>query len=511
MNLLTDQWVPVRPLPMGVPEKISLQRLLCGDGIWELCLPRDDMELAALQLLVCLVQTLFTPADTQTLKQRIADLLPKDEFREGCEPLKNWFCVDHPDCPFMQIRGVKAKETTQMDKVLAGLTGATNSCFVNQPGLGECLCPGCAAIALFNQASCVPSFGGGFKAGLRGGAPITTLAQGKHLRQTIWLNVLCKERLVYDISWFSDTIHQKPTWVEPIKAGEKIAAERIGLMRGLLWQPAHIELLLSTGKCICSCCGFQTEKAYKGFKKAKFNFSVNGMWPHPHTPRLSFKKKGQIEEKFAAFKTSAPSWTQLSRFVVQQQVNDSNKEGQQPAAVIRQVKFIFGGKAQRLSLLVGGYRNKQASILERRHEVFTLNHGWDRHTEEIKQLVKLGVGYGDALNKAIYVFVKGIKDLKVKGAGVKLQQIAERRYYRRTESIVLDVLAQIDFENAALELIRMGDKLTGIVKDLFEELIRPYLNDPELVRTMAVARRTLNKHLRALQPQQDGGDKNETT
>lgn len=510
MNLLTEQWIPVRPLPMGVPEKISLQRLLCGeDGIWEVCLPRDDMELAALQLLVCLAQTLFIPADAQTLKQRIAGRLPKDEFRAGCEPLKNWFWVDHPDHPFMQIRGVKAKEPTQMDKLLAGLTGATNSCFVNQPGLGECLCPGCAAIALFNQASCVPNFGGGFKAGLRGGAPITTLVQGKHLRQTIWLNVLCKERLVYDISWYADTMHQKPTWVEPIKAGEKIAAGRIGLMRGLLWQPAHIELVPPTEKGVCSCCGCQTEEAYRGFKKAKFNFSVNGIWPHPHTPRISSTKNGQIEEKFAAFKTTAPSWTQLSRFVVQQQINDSNKEGQQPAAVIRQVQFLFGGKAQRLSLLVGGYRNKQASILERRHEVFTLNHGWDRHAAEIKQLVKLGLGYRDALYKALYVFVKGIKDLK--GAGVKLQQIAERSYYRRSESTILDALAQIHFENAAPELIRMGDELTGIVKDLFEELVRPYLNDPELVRTMAVARRTLNKHLRALKPQEDGGDENETT
>ncbi len=305
-------------------------------------------------------------------------------------------------------------------------------------------------------------------------------------------------------------MHQKPIWVEPIKAGEEIPVERIGLMRGLLWQPAHVELLPSTEKGICSCCGCQTEEAYRGFKQAKFSITANGVWPHPHAPRISITRNGQIEEKFAAFKTSVPSWTQLSRFVVQQQLDDSNREGQQPAAVIRQVKFLFGGKAERLSLLVGGYRNKQASILERRHEVFTLNHGWDRHTVEIKQLVKLGVGYRDALDKALYVFVKGIKDL-LKGAGVRLQQIGERSYYRRSESTVLDALAQIDFENAAPELIRMGDELIGIVRDLFEELTKPYLNDPELVRTMAVARRTLNKHLRALKPQQDGGDENETT
>lgn len=59
--------------------------------------------------------------------------------------------------------GVKATEPTGMDKLLAGLTGATNCAFVNEPGLADALCGGCTAIALFNQANNAPSFGGGFK------------------------------------------------------------------------------------------------------------------------------------------------------------------------------------------------------------------------------------------------------------------------------------------------------------------------------------------------------------
>ncbi len=35
MNLLKDDWIPVRPLQSGSPEKISLQRLLCGEERWE--------------------------------------------------------------------------------------------------------------------------------------------------------------------------------------------------------------------------------------------------------------------------------------------------------------------------------------------------------------------------------------------------------------------------------------------------------------------------------------------
>jgi len=212
MNLLIDQWIPVRPLESGGAVKISLRELLCGDGAWVLCLPRDDMELAAMQLLICITQAIFTPKDGKELMTRIARPITVEEYESSIRSFADWFCVDHPKQPFMQVRGVKADKPTPMDKLLAGVTGATNSCFVNQAGLADGLCGGCAAIVLFNQASCAPSFGGGFKAGLRGSAPITTLAQGDHLRRTVWLNLLHDEELVSNFPWHRDTAQQKPTW-----------------------------------------------------------------------------------------------------------------------------------------------------------------------------------------------------------------------------------------------------------------------------------------------------------
>lgn len=264
MNLLTDQWIPIRPLTGGRAEKISLQDLLCEEKRWELCLPRDDMELAALQLLICTTQALFTPKDTEELKRHIAKPIASEIYNASAKKFSFWFQLDHPTTPFMQVRGVQAKEVTPMDKLLAGLTGATNSCFVNQAGLAGGLCGGCAAIALFNQASCAPSFGGGFKAGLRGSSPITTLIQGDHLRRTVWLNILNGDELSRTLlSWHGDSAtSQKPTWVEPIKGGETIPAQRIGLIRGLFWQPAHIELLPPVAAKLCSSCGCRTDSAY---------------------------------------------------------------------------------------------------------------------------------------------------------------------------------------------------------------------------------------------------------
>jgi CRISPR system Cascade subunit CasA len=510
MNLLIDQWIPVRPLEGVEQLRIALRELLCGDGKWELSLPRDDMELAALQLVICLTQVILMPKDAAELRGRIAKPLRAEDYDAAIgPPFHEWFQLDHPKYPFMQVRGVGAKDLTPMDKLMAGVTGATNSCFVNQQGLAERLCHGCAAIALFNQATCAPSFGGGFKAGLRGSAPVTTLIQGDHLRRTVWLNVLSRESVAQTIPWHRTTTLQQPTWLEPIEAGEIVPAQHIGFARGLFWQPAHIELTAPVPAQSCSCCGGRVDKVFESFNKAKFVYTVVGTWPHPHSPRITTSKKGQSGERFIAFTISSPSWTQLSRFVVQQEFDDASKvEGQQPAAVIDQTRRLYGNDSRKLHLLVGGYRNNKASILARRHDVFTLNHGWDRNGQVIHHLVTSGRGYRDALYKALYVFVNGVRDIK--GAGVKVNQSAEAQFYRRSEPIVEHALARIDFENPGPELSQMRKALRSAAEELFDESVRPYLNDPELIRTLAVARRTLWKRLNSLDPRQNKGEKNGT-
>lgn len=523
MNLLKDEWIPVRPLQSGSSEKISMRRLLCGEEKWEVCLPRDDMELATIQLLICLAQTLFMPKTINELKQRIAKPMTGKDYEEAIKPpYADWFQLDNPKYPFMQVYGVMAKKITQIDKLMAGLSGSENCCFVNEPGLATQLCGGCAAIALFNQAACCPSFGGGneggFKPGLRGSSPITTLVQGPHLRQTVWLNVLCEDNLTLALSWHQETRVQKPTWVVPIKAGEAIAAERIGLMRGLFWQPAHVQLLPPKVDGQCSCCGFQAKETYDGFNKAQFGYKIAGIWPHPHSARVFDIEAKKVEkqplreyrmtEKFISFRDRTPSWTHLGRFVVQQFTTDAKTPGQQPAPVIQQAPLI-DERAKNLHILFGGYRNNQAKILERRHEVFTLNHGWDKCTNVIKDLVKMGLGYKDALGEALKVFVNGTK--KVKGAGVKLHQVAEGQFYRQSEPTVLNSLARIDFNNPTTELTLMRKELRLIVEALFAETVRPYMHDPELIHAMAEAKKKLRTELKKLEPQQDKGGNNGAT
>jgi CRISPR system Cascade subunit CasA len=79
------------------------------------------------------------------------------------------------------------------------------------------------------------------------------------------------------------------------------------------------------------------------------------------------------------------------------------------------------------------------------------------------------------------------------------------QFYRRTEDLILDTLARLDFTNPAPQISALGERLHVEVVGLFEESVRPYLNDPNLIHTMAVSRQTLRKRLRELKPQQEGG------
>ncbi|WP_026600470.1 type I-E CRISPR-associated protein Cse1/CasA [Methylomonas sp. 11b] len=491
-NLLSSNWVPIQH--QGRYQKIGLQQLLCGEVDGELCLPRDDMELACLQLLCAITQVLFTPKDKKELGRFVQQPLTSESYAEACKDKLDWFDLNHPQTPFMQIRGVNAKEPTCMDKLLAGVADGTNKAFVNPPGLGDALCGGCAAIALFNVANNAPSMGGGFKGSLRGSTPITVLIKGKNLRQTLWLNVLTAESAESAMPWYQETKGQRPNYIDTIKAEQKIPASSIGLNRGLLWQPAHFELLPVEDMATCSCCGCE-EPVYQGFKKAKFNYSVEGVWPHPLSSRIFAVKKGEKEEKFPSFTTTAPTWTHLSKLVVDQL---DDKQGQQAAPVLQQARTFMA--ADKIQLIVGGYRNNQATVLERRHELFSLAHGWAEHGLVIHKIIEGGLAYKTALRKALYLFAVGVKD-KVHGSGVNLCDPVEANYYQQTENLLHQTFAGVNFAEPDSTLQVLNRKLRAAALDLFEQATEPYRQEPKMLKALALARRSLHKSLNELEPQ----------
>jgi len=498
MNLLTDAWIPIQH--QSNYQKISLQQLLCVEQTGELCLPRDDMELACLQLLCAITQVLFIPKDKKALIQLLKEPITSEAYANACAGKMDWFDLNHTETPFMQIRGVKSTQPTPMDKLLAGVADGTNKAFVNPQGLADALCSGCVVIALFNAANNCPSMGGGFKGSLRGSTPITLLIKGRTLRETIWLNVLTEDTAESVMPWYLETKDQFPNYLDKIKADAKIPASRIGLNRGLLWQPAYFELLPSQASANCSCCGCY-EPVYNGFNKAKFNYTVEGVWPHPLSSRTFAIKKGEREEKFPSFTTNAPTWTHMSRLVVDQL---DDKGGHQAAPVIQQARKVFR-ETDKIQLIVGGYRNKQATILERRHELFSLAQDWMEHGEVIHFVINVGMEYKKALRTALWIFAEGkkTKQGKINGSGVNIYDSAENMFYQQTEGLIHLTLASINFKTPENDYKKLNEQLKQIVIDLFNQVTDPYRQEPKMLKILAAARHSLNDFLTAQNLQGD--------
>ena len=500
MDLMTAKWIPARAHHgTGAFCLLPLEELLCAPGDWQISLPRDDLELAAIQLLVSMVQVMFLPEDKAQLRVRATTPLKPEELAEAIQPFADWFGLDHPTQPFMQTRGVKSAEDTPIQKLLIGLPEGNNHAFFNEVGEVARLGAPVAAIALFNQAVNSPSFGGGFKGGLRGGAPITTLVSGPDLRTTLWRNVVTLENIrAYLPGYQPDFTQDRPTWVEPICEKQTIHAHNIGLARGLFWQPAHVELVRSAADAACGVLGGEPGAVYAGFRKEKFNFTVEGVWPHPHGARVMQKKAGVLEEKFASFTTTAPAWTHLAAFVVPQPLAGDAAEGSTPAAPVATASENFPG--QRLHLLVGGYRTKQASVLERRHEFFNLAEGWEADgRDRVKRLVELGLDAKKALRGRLYYAVQGDAKKGMKGLGVAIHETGDKLFYAQSEALFHDALReQLTFKEWKAAKFAFTDRITEICKSIYDDLTAPYAHKPELMPIIAWARRSLGSELAKL-------------
>lgn len=493
MNLLKDQWVPVRK---GADfRQISYKELLCTEQPdLQVAIPRDDLELACIQMLSAMTQVIFLPGDKKELRARIRTPLTGQEYDEGIEKYKEWFDLDHPKWPFMQVKGVNG-EWTSIQKLMIGMPEITSKsgsahAFFNDPTEVCALSPGITAIALFNQASNSPSFGGGFKGSLRGAGPISTMVMGQNLRNTVWVNVLPIEKVKDIITWYDETKeNDKPVWVEPIPNG-KIQPHSIGLLRGLFWQPAHVELIKVDKPQSCDLSGGDALECYVGFRKKRYAFDLEGLWPHPYSPR-QYEADGSV--KYLAFKGDFPAWTQMSEFLFS---NDAvGQAGYSSAAVVAQ------HSDSSINLLVGGYKvEKGASIVYRRHELYSLPAGWhDDFKDRIKETIDICLEAGKILSdKVLYPVTKGNKDAGLKGIGVPVKSQSQPLFYQFTEPLIHRMLQDISLKEFAKAKNVFLEDLSQICFDIFDHVTHPYTHKPELIGTVAIGRNKLERLLNKL-------------
>ena len=231
-SLLTTPWLPVR-YKDGTTGKLAPVDL-ADENVVDIAAPRADLQGAAWQFLLGLLQTSFAPKDHRRWDDIWEDGLESEKLREALLSLEHAFQFG-PDSPsFMQDFEALTGDKVQVASLLPEIPGAQTTKFNKdhfiKRGVTEYLCPHCSALALFSLQLNAPSGGKGYRTGLRGGGPMTTLIelqeyQGNQqtpLWRKLWLNVMPQDEADLPLpKKFDDLVFP---WLGPTRTSELAGA-----------------------------------------------------------------------------------------------------------------------------------------------------------------------------------------------------------------------------------------------------------------------------------------------
>ncbi len=298
MNLINDRWIAVRRAD-GTAEPIAPWQLtedLAQNPILAVASPRPDFDGALTQFLIGLLQTTCTPkTESDWWDWREKPPAP-EELRSKFETVAHAFELDGEKA-FMQ--DASPSELTSPPLGIAALlmeapgeqTTEQNKDHFVKRGKVEQLCSDCTAAALFALQTNAPSGGQGYRTGLRGGGPLTTVILGRSLWETCWLNVL------EEVHYFAGFDHGRNAnadrfpWLAKTRSSEArppAGTTTTGDMHPdqQFWaMPRRIRLMHDNLKAPipCDLCGAQGQHVYRCFSTRNYGVNYEG-FEHPLSP-----------------------------------------------------------------------------------------------------------------------------------------------------------------------------------------------------------------------------------
>ena len=178
ISLISEQWIPVRDRK-GVVRKISPLEIL-DEEIVDIAAERADFQTALWQFLIGLIQTTLAPEDEDAWFDIWEEGLEKADLAKAFSKVGPAFIFGPQSPSFMQDFDQLEGEAVPLAALLPESPGENtikhNKDFFIKRGEKR-FCPHCAAMALFSLQLNAPSGGQGYRTGLRGGGPLTTLIE----------------------------------------------------------------------------------------------------------------------------------------------------------------------------------------------------------------------------------------------------------------------------------------------------------------------------------------------
>lgn len=308
MNLLQASWLPFRTRDGGVVYRSP--SALADPDVVDLAMPRSDFQGAAYQWLIGLLHTVTPPDDHDDWLDRLVEPPTEAELDKCFAPLHDAFalCGDGPR--FMQ-------DLDPLDDVTPGPVAGL---LIDSPGANgiklntdhfvkrdrvEAICPVCAAMALFTMQINAPSGGVGYRVGLRGGGPLTTLIMPDDaeasLWQRLWLNVAPLDEITPAGLVRTPPKAEDATlfpWMGPTRLsdtkGAKVLPEDMHPLHAFWAMPRRFRLLFEEKVGHCDLCGREATNLVSQIRAKNYGANYEGPWLHPLAPyRRDPKKPGE--------------------------------------------------------------------------------------------------------------------------------------------------------------------------------------------------------------------------
>lgn len=299
MNLLADSWLPFES--QGGEVTYQPVSAIASPDVIDLALPRADFQGAAYQFLIGLLQTTYGPSGIDEWIDNFQSPPSKEQLTAAFEPFKDSFRFEGDGPLFMQDQDPLDKESpTLASSLLIDAPGAStvknNTDHFVKSGRAEIFCVDCAAIALFTLQINAPSGGKGYRTGLRGGGPLTTLVlpsdPGASLWQKLWLNVLDQE--LYPYSQPEPSSRDLFPWMGATRVsdkGQKTLASGVHTLHPFWAMPRRFRLIIENDESHCDLCGRVAKRVVRSLKARNYGNNYDGPWEHPLTPYRSDPKK----------------------------------------------------------------------------------------------------------------------------------------------------------------------------------------------------------------------------
>lgn len=343
-NLINDRWMPFRTMDGGI--RHGTPGLIADPDVVDVAFPRADFHGAAWQFLIGLLQTTCAPDDHEEWEAWWREPPDEGALQDRFSTCRHAFQVFGDGPRFMQdydpMQDARAASVSTLLIEAPGNQGIKfNTDHFVKRGVGEEMCPRCAAIALFTMQINAPSGGKGYRTGLRGGGPLTTLVlpenDNEPLWCKLWLNVLPEEAFgglgvtePMDLeSW------RVFPWLAPTRvsetAGSDTTPEDVHPLHMYWAMPRRFRLLREDERCACQVCGEQTEQRVRQVRAKNYGYNYTGHWQHPLTPyRIDPKKPEQapLSLKGQQGGLGYRHWESLV-------LEDHKERGNLPAAVVQ--------------------------------------------------------------------------------------------------------------------------------------------------------------------------------